>query len=91
MTEIRELRASGELGRQSGHRRAAVLYVDRGSGFLPYISWWLHAWKLSGLNTSSEMFDLVIFTHPESGRVEDWGVRDLHKNGQNLVLWVGSL
>ena len=65
-----------------------MLYVDRGSGFLPYISWWLHAWKLSGLNTSSERFDLVLFTHPESGRVEDWGVRDLHKNGQNLVLWV---
>ena len=62
-----------------------MLYVDRGSGFLPYISWWLHAWKLSGLNTSSERFDLVLFTHPESGRVEDWGVRYLHKNGQNLL------
>ena len=66
LAEIREMRARGELSRQTGHRRAAVFYVDRGTGFLPYIAWWLHAWKLTGLNSSAEMFDLVLFSHPES-------------------------
>ena len=69
LSEIREMRAIGEFRRKAGHRRAAVFYVDKSKkAGLPYISWWLHAWKLSGLNTSSEMFDLVLFCHPEAVR-----------------------
>ena len=47
-------------------RRAVVFYLDRGSGFLSYLNWWLLAWRLLGLNSAAEAFDIVLFAHPES-------------------------
>jgi hypothetical protein len=35
----------------SGARRAVVFYVDEGSGFLKYLTWWLYAWNAIGLNS----------------------------------------
>jgi len=50
----------------SGTRRAIVFYVDKGNGFLAYLKWWLYAWKLIGLNDSTQAFDIILFTHPSS-------------------------
>ena len=66
LEEIRELNSSGELGRARGSRRAAVFYVDQGTGFLAYLRWWLYAWRLAGLDTAQQAMDLVLFTHPAS-------------------------
>ena len=41
-------------------RRAAVFYLDRGSGSLAMVRWWLHAWRLIGLDQEAEQFDLVL-------------------------------
>jgi hypothetical protein len=35
----------------SGARRAVVFYVDEGSGFLKYLTWWLYSWNAIGLNS----------------------------------------
>ena len=66
LEEIRELNSSGELGRERGSRRAAVFYLDQGTGFLAYLRWWLYAWRLAGLDTADQALDLVLFTHPSS-------------------------
>ncbi|XP_023336579.1 uncharacterized protein LOC111707669 isoform X2 [Eurytemora carolleeae] len=47
-------------------RRAAVFYLDKGTGPLAFVNWWLLAWKLLGLNSKKERFDIVLFTHPDS-------------------------
>ena len=66
LEEIRELNSSGELGRARGSRRAAVFYLDQGTGFLAYLRWWLYAWRLAGLDTADQAMDVVLFTHPAS-------------------------
>ncbi|XP_023347016.1 uncharacterized protein LOC111715856 isoform X1 [Eurytemora carolleeae] len=40
-------------------RRAVVFYLDKGTGFLAYLNWWILAWKLLGLNSEKERFDIV--------------------------------
>ena len=49
-----------------GNRRAIVFYVDKGSGFLAYLKWWIFAWKKIELDSEKEAFDLILFTHPQS-------------------------
>lgn len=66
LEEIKNMNESGELSRISGSRRAVVFYVDKTDGFLAYLNWWLYSWKLIGLNASSQAFDIILFTHPES-------------------------
>ena len=41
--EIRKMNKTGELYRVSGNRRGIVFYVDKGDGFLAYLTWWLYA------------------------------------------------
>ena len=48
----------------SGKRRAIVFYIDKGSGFLIYLKWWIFAWKKIELNSEKEAFDIILFTHP---------------------------
>ena len=43
------------LFRQAGSRRAVVFYLDKGAGFLTYLTWWLHAWKTIGLDSEEEV------------------------------------
>ena len=64
LREIRELNSTGMLSRSSGHRRAVVFYLDRDRESLVFLTWWIHAWKLTGLNTES--FDLIVFSHPQA-------------------------
>ena len=80
LTEIRELKRTGALERQTGSRRAVVFYVDKGEqvtcrisrlsftfqGGASWIAWWIYAWKLIGLDTPEEAFDIIIFSHPDS-------------------------
>ena len=50
----------------SGSRRAAVFYVDRGSSFQKFLTWWIYTWKVIGLDAEEEAFDIILMTHPES-------------------------
>lgn len=43
-------------------RRAAVFYLDRGLAGLAMVRWWLHTWRLIGLHTEAEQFDLVLYS-----------------------------
>ena len=52
--------------RVEGRRRAIVFYVDKGSGFLSYLTWWLFAWRQLGLDGREESFDVILLTHPAS-------------------------
>ena len=47
-------------------RRAAVFYLDRGSGGLDMVRWWIYTWRFIGLDTAEQGFDLVMLTHPAS-------------------------
>ncbi len=49
MEEVAELERSGLLNAVEGTRRAVVFYVDKGTGFLAYLTWWLYTWKTIGL------------------------------------------
>ena len=56
-------------GFKGGARRAVVFYLDRGTGGMASLLWWIQAWKFIGLNRMEEGFDIVIMAHP--GAVEN--------------------
>jgi len=66
LTEISHLERSGAFEKEVGSRRAVVFYVDKGSDFLAYLKWWIFTWKMIGLNTEEEAFDIVLLIHPEA-------------------------
>ena len=66
LTEIRELNKTGELWQSRGHRRAVVFYIDKDSHSLIFFTWWIHAWRITGLDSPTESFDLILFTHPQT-------------------------
>lgn len=66
MADIQELNRTDALYEISGSRRAVVFYVDKGSGFLAYLTWWLYTWAKIGLDSEKEAFDIVLLTHPKS-------------------------
>jgi len=66
LDQIKAEESSGSLFLQSGSRRAVVFYLDKGTGFLSYLTWWLLAWKEIGLDSEDEEFDLILMTHPTS-------------------------
>ena len=41
-----------------------MFYLDRGSGGLEMVRWWLHTWRFLGLDTAAQAMDLVLLTHP---------------------------
>ena len=45
-------------------RRAAVFYLDKGTSGLAMVKWWLAGWRLIGLDSAEERFDLVFMTYP---------------------------
>ena len=47
-------------------RRAVVFYLDKGESGLQQLKWWLHAWKLIGLDEAEEAFDVVLMVHPDA-------------------------
>ena len=47
-------------------RRAVVFYMDKGKSSLQQLKWWLHAWKLIGLDAPEEAFDVVLMVHPDA-------------------------
>ena len=49
-----------------GSRRAVVFYMDRGTGAIPSMKWWLFAWHFIGLDASEEAFDIVVLVHPHA-------------------------
>merc|ERR1719483_168253 len=66
LEEIAEYNKTGAFDIVTGTRRAVVFYVDKGSGFLAYLTWWLFTWRKIGLNTEKEAFDIILLTHPTS-------------------------
>ena len=56
----------GEMDKIEGNRRAVVFYVDKGKGFLKYLTWWLFTWRKIGLDAVEEAFDIILMTHPSS-------------------------
>ena len=66
LSEIRELNRTGKLAKSTGHRRAVVLYLDKDAQSLTFLTWWIHAWRLIGLNSVSESFDMILFSHPKA-------------------------
>ena len=66
MEEIAEYNKTGAFEKESGTRRAVVFYVDKGSGFLSYLTWWMFTWKNIGLDSEEEAFDIILLTHPQS-------------------------
>ena len=46
--------------RLAGHRRAVVFYLDKGEGFLTYLTWWLHAWRTIGLDSKDEVEEVEV-------------------------------
>ena len=61
-----DVRTGDFESRVEGRRRAIVFYVDKGSGFLSYLTWWLFAWRQIGLDGQEESFDVILLTHPAS-------------------------
>jgi len=66
LKEIAEYNKTGAFDEVTGTRRAVVFYVDKGSGFLAYLTWWLFTWKKIGLDSEEEAFDIILLTHPKS-------------------------
>lgn len=66
LEEIAAAERSGELTAVTGSRRAVVFYLDGGSGFLSYLTWWLFTWKAIGLDAAEEEFDIILMAHPDS-------------------------
>jgi hypothetical protein len=66
LQEVGQLNQSGSLGRVEGTRRAVVFYVDRGSGFLDSLRWWLFTWQAIELDSARAAFDIVLMVHPAS-------------------------
>jgi hypothetical protein len=53
LEEIEQLEQAGRLTvpADGTSRRAVVFYVDKGSGFLAYLTWWLYTWRTIRLNS----------------------------------------
>ena len=66
LEEIDHYNEIGAFEKVVGTRRAVIFYVDKGSGFLAYLNWWIFSWKMIGLNDKKESFDIILITHPES-------------------------
>jgi len=66
LEEIKRSEDNGDYGKFEGNRRAVVFFVDKGSGFLAYLSWWIFAWRKISLDSEKESFDIVLMTHPDS-------------------------
>jgi len=66
LKEIAQYNKTGAFEKEVGSRRAVVFYVDKGSGFLAYLKWWMFTWKKIGLNVEEEAFDIILLTHPKS-------------------------
>ena len=66
LKEIDEYNRTGAFEKDVGTRRAVVFYVDKGSGFLAYLKWWMFTWKKIGLDEKEEAFDIILLTHPKS-------------------------
>eukprot|EP00092_Neocalanus_flemingeri_P005814 GFUD01006258.1.p1 GENE.GFUD01006258.1~~GFUD01006258.1.p1 ORF type:complete len:628 (-),score=188.16 GFUD01006258.1:577-2460(-) len=66
LNEIAEYNRTGAFEKDTGTRRAVVFYVDKGSGFLAYLTWWMFTWKKIGLDAEEEAFDIILLTHPKS-------------------------
>ena len=56
-------------GFKGDKRRAVVFYLDRGTGGMASLLWWMQAWKFIGLNRMEEGFDIVIMAHPEAVKI----------------------
>ena len=56
-------------GFKGGARRAVVFYLDRGTGGMASLLWWIQALKFIGLNRMEEGFDIVIMAHPEAVKI----------------------
>ena len=52
LKEIEEYNKTGAFEKETGTRRAVVFYVDKGTGFLAYLTWWLYTWKNIGLDAA---------------------------------------
>ena len=48
-----------------GVRRAVVFYADSNSA-VRYLQWWIRAWRLIGLDTAHEAFDIVVMVEPNT-------------------------
>jgi len=68
LEEIINLEIEGDFLKSEGQRRAVVFYVDKGTGFLKYLTWWMFAWKEIGLNSEQSAFDIILMSHPKSIR-----------------------
>jgi len=66
LKEIDEYNKTVAFEKEVGTRRAVVFYVDKGSGFLAYLKWWMFTWKKIGLDAEEEAFDIILLTHPKS-------------------------
>ena len=49
-------------------RRGVIFYLDKGTGFLAYLNWWLLTWRLLGLNRADKAYDIVLFAHTDSNK-----------------------
>ena len=63
LEEIAELERTGRLvdPAEGSSRRAVVFYVDKGSGFLSYLTWWMYTWRTIGLNAEGSRSG--VFSH----------------------------
>jgi len=66
LEEIHILEANKDFQNIQGQRRAVVFYVDKGGGFLSYLTWWIFTWRQIGLDSEEAAFDIVLMTHPKS-------------------------
>ena len=66
LREVGQQNRSGSLGRVERSRRAVVFYVDRGTGFLDSLRWWIFTWRAIGLDSARAAFDIVVMVHPAS-------------------------
>ena len=66
LEEIQEMNRTGELMKISGMRRAIVFYLDHDKNSKLMLTWWIYAWRLLGLDSAEQAFDIILFVNPNT-------------------------